>query len=342
MAAALAAAGHRVRVITDRPDDPDLVAPAGGPGSLHVESSDPAALGRTGDPPDLVHAIGTAAARAVSGAGVPVVLALPPQLRAPASDADVVAGAARVLAGSEDQHTELLRYGVPRASLRTVPACVDTDVFTPDGPALRRGDGARIVTAGPLGTGAGAGAAVRALARVPSAELLVGGGSSAADDPDRARLFTVARDLGVERRVRFLGPVGSGVLPRLLRSADVVVAAPGYDTGIGTVLQAMACSRPVVVSAVGALRDAVVDRVTGVHVRPGRPDDLGAAVRDVLTDDAFRTGLGIAGRDRAVSRFGRVRLAEALTAVYAELLGTPVAVADLDEPEEQGQVVAAG
>ena len=339
-ATALAAAGHRVRVYTDLPDDPELLPPRGGPGTLHVRPFDgDLAAAWSDDPSEVVHAIGPAAGRAAAVTGLPVVQTYPVHGPGPVAVAGPPLVAARVLASSEDQHADLLRSGVPRSRLRTVPACVDTDAFTPDGPTLQRGEHPRIVTLGSLAAGAGAGAAIRALVRVRGAELFVAGGV-AGDDPDRALLFETARQAGVAGRVRFLGPVDGALRPRLLRSADVVVAAPGHDVPVIPVLQAMACSRPVVAAAVGGLRDAVVDGVTGVHVRPGRPDDLASALREVLTDDALRIGYGIAGRDRAVSRFDRVRIAEALSGVYAELVAAPPP--EPDEPEEQETVGAIG
>ncbi|MBC3193026.1 glycosyltransferase [Pseudonocardia sp. C8] len=335
-ASALAAAGHRVRIVTDAPGAPELVAPPDGPGTLRID--DPAgdmAAAWADEPPEVVHAIGPVAGCAAAATGLPLVVACPVDDTGMPAGAPAP-GAARVLASSEDQHAVLLRAGVPRARLRLVPAGVDTGTFTPDGPALARRTHPRLVTVGSLATGAGADAAIRALARIPAAELLVGGGA-AGDDPDRARLFAIAREAGVAGRVRFLGPVGHAALPRLLRSADVVVTAPEHDIPAGPVLQAMACARPVVATAVGGLRDAVVDRVTGGHVRPGHPDELAAAVREILTDEALRIGYGVAGRDRAVSRFDVARIAEALTRIYAEVTGT----AD-GEPGDREPVGAAG
>nr|WP_168172109.1 glycosyltransferase [Pseudonocardia sp. AL041005-10] len=226
--------------------------------------------------------------------------------------------------------------------LRTVPAAVDTDVFTPDGPALRRDDRPRLLAVGSLADGAGMDTVIRALSRIRTAELLVAGGA-ADPDPDRARLFGIAREAGVAGRVRFLGPVEGGLMPRLLRSADAVVAAPERDVGVGPVLQAMACARAVVATSVGGLQDVVVEGVTGVLVRPSRPAELAVALRGVLGDDALRAGLGIAGRDRAVSRFDRARIADALTVVYGELVGESAAEpAEEDDPEDRAPVGAAG
>ncbi|KAA1024435.1 glycosyltransferase family 4 protein [Pseudonocardia sp. EV170527-09] len=349
-AASLAAAGHTVRVFTDIPDDPDLAARAGSD-ALRVQPWDAGqdtalAAAWSDDPPQVVHAIGLRAGVAAAATGVPVVQVYPPDAPGPAvvpaARTWSSPGVARVLASSEEQHTALLRRGVPRAALRTVPTAVDTDAFTPDGPALRRGDRPRLLAVGSLADGAGVDTVIRALARIRTAELLVAGGA-AGQDPDRARLFDIAREAGVAGRVRFLGPVEGALLPRLLRSADVVVAAPEHDVGVGAVLQAMACARPVVATGVGGLRDVVVDGVTGMLVRPARPAELAVALRGVLGDDALRVGFGIAGRDRAVSRFDRVRIAQALTAVYGELVGEPVVEpAEDDDPEARTPVGAVG
>lgn len=328
-AAALAAAGHDVQLITDRVPGP-AAAPAGG-GSLDVRSLEVTGPGDLiaawpDGPPDVVHAVGAAAASAAVDTGVPVVAAVPP-----GSPGVPPEGPARLLVASEDQHRALLSRGVARSRLRVVPACVDTDAFSPDGPSLRRDPQPRLVVLGSLARKHGAGAAIAAMPRVPGAELLVAGGRDDDDDPDRRRLFAAATELGVADRVRFLGPVGPELLPRLLRSADVVVAAPEQDVPATPALQAMACGRPVVASAVGGLRDVVVDRVTGIHVRPGQAVELAVAVRELLADDAMRLGYGVAGRDRARSRFDRSRVADALIGVYRELVGEPAVPDDGDE-----------
>ncbi|MEV1293711.1 glycosyltransferase family 4 protein [Pseudonocardia sp. NPDC049635] len=330
-ARALAVAGHRVLFLTDRADDHDGPGPVDGPGEFVVRPLPATGTGWGDDPPDLVHAVGPAAVARAAAAGVPIVASCPAGGPGPAGS---LAGVAMVLADSDHRHTALLDAGVPRSQLRTVPACVDTDAYTPAGPALRRGEHPRLVVVGPLAPGAGVGTAIRALARTRDAELLVAGGARG-DDPDRARLFALAREVGVARRVRFLGPVDDALRPRLLRSADVVLDVPDRDVPATPVLQAMACARPVVASSVGGAADAVVDRVTGLLVRPGRPAEVAAAVRDLLGDDAMRVGYGIAGRDRAVSRFDRARIAVALTALYGELVGEP-------EPEPESELELLG
>ena len=86
----------------------------------------------------------------------------------------------------------------------------------------------------------------------------------------------------------------------LYRRAAAVVFPSLYE-GFGLPpLEAMACGRPVVASAVGGIQDTVVDKVTGLLVPPRRPDALAAALRTMLATPTRALAYGIAGRDRVL------------------------------------------
>jgi glycosyltransferase involved in cell wall biosynthesis len=230
----------------------------------------------------------------------------------------------RVLATCEDELFELVRIGAPRKRVSIVPCGVDVETFRPDGPSLTRTERHRLVAIGRLVRRKGVDDVITALARVPDAELLVGGGPPIGEDPDTdpdlRRLFGVAEAVGVADRVRFLGAVAREDVPPLLRSADAVVCAPWYEPFGMVPLEAMACGRAVVATAVGGMKDTVVDRVTGIHVPPRRPDQLAHVLRGMLADRAMPVAYGIAGRDRVLSRYTWSRIAAATEAVYADVL----------------------
>ncbi|MCO1654564.1 glycosyltransferase [Pseudonocardia humida] len=359
---ALAAAGHRVRVHTRR-DDPDLpdVVDMDGVEVHHVTAGPARPLPKDrlvghvpqlaeelqrawrADPPDLAHAhfwmSGLAASAAVRGLDVPLVQTFhalghvkrrhqgeqdtSPNGRTPAEQV-ITRRADRIIATCEDEVFELLRLGGSRRHISVVPCGVDVDTFTPHGPALARGDRPRVVTVGRLVPRKGVDDVIAALARVPEAELLVGGGpppgQDPTTDPELVRLRRVAARAGVADRVRFLGAVARADVPALLRSADVVVCAPWYEPFGMVPLEAMACGRPVVGTAVGGIRDTVVDGVTGVHVPPRRPRALAQALRELLGSRSARDSFGIAGRDRALARYSWPRIATATEAVYRDVL----------------------
>ncbi|NMH96932.1 glycosyltransferase [Pseudonocardia acidicola] len=294
------------------------------------------------DPPDVVHAhfwmSGLAALAAARPLHLPVVQtfhALGHVKRRHLGDADtspdgrvlaeraIARGADRVLATCGDELFELARLGAPRRRVAVVPCGVDTDAFLPAGPVFERGERPRLVVLGRLVRRKGVDEAIDALRRVPNAELVIAGGPAEedlGDDPDIGRLRARASMAGVVDRVRFLGKVARIDVPALLRSADCVVCVPWFEPFGMVPLEAMACARPVVASAVGGMNDTVVDQVTGLHVPPRRPDVLAATLRKLLSSPAMRQAFGAAGRTRVVARYRWDRVAGATAEVYDQVL----------------------
>jgi D-inositol-3-phosphate glycosyltransferase len=261
----------------------------------------------------------------------------------------VISRVDRVVATCTDEVFELARLGAPRRRTTVVPCGVDTAAFSPDGPVHPRTGRPRLVVLGRLVRRKGVDEVITALRRLPDVELLVAGGPSAAAeagaqlarDPDARRLQQVAAAAGVADRVRLLGAVARPDVPALLRSADAVVCVPWYEPFGIVVLEAMACGRPVVASAVGGIQDTVVDQVTGLLVPPRRPDALAAALRGLLATPTQALTFGIAGRDRVIARYGWDRIADCTLAVYeevrAERAGVPVP-RRAEEHDENGEL----
>jgi D-inositol-3-phosphate glycosyltransferase len=113
--------------------------------------------------------------------------------------------------------------------------------------------------------------------------------------------------------------VGRAEMPALMRSADAVVAVPWYEPFGIVPLEAMACGRPVVASAVGGLTDTVVDGVTGLLVPPRDPRRLASVLRDLLASPRLRTRLGRAGLARARANYTWQQVAARTEAVYEEV-----------------------
>ncbi len=229
---------------------------------------------------------------------------------------------ARVLATCSDELFELVRMGIERERVSVVPCGVDTDLFTPHGPVARRGSRPRLLSVGRLVERKGVDTAVRALARVPDAELVIAGGPDRhrlGYDPEARRLRQLAQRCGVAKRVRFLGSLPPGEMPALMRSADVVVCVPWYEPFGMVPLEAMACGVPVVAAAVGGLTDTVVSGVTGEHVPAKRADTLARVLRGLLADPPRRAAYGTAGADRVRARYSWSRVAADTSAVYEEV-----------------------
>jgi glycosyltransferase involved in cell wall biosynthesis len=279
----------------------------------HFWMSGLAALDAAGDVPvvQTFHALGTVKRRWQGDADTSPTERIKLESR-------LACAANRLTASCTDELQELVRMGAARSKIDIVPSGVDRTLFTPDGPAAPRGPRRRLLAIGRLVPRKGIEDALRALPDVPDAELVVAGGPDAADlgaDPEARRLRSLAEELGVADRVQLLGRVPHEKLPALIRSADVVVCLPWYEPFGIVPLEAMACGTPVLGSAVGGLLDTVVDGVTGLLLPDPEPAAVGAALRQLLDDDAARERLGAAGARRA-ARYGWARIAASTERVY--------------------------
>jgi len=181
----------------------------------------------------------------------------------------------------------------------------------------------RLLSIGRLVTRKGVGNVIEALAQLPDVELMVAGGprrDALEADPEVQRLRRLAERLGVQDRVRFLGSVARSDIPALMSAAQVVVTVPWYEPFGIVPLEAMACGRPVVGSAVGGLLDTVVPGVTGELVAPRQPAALARVLRSLLDDAPRRAAYGRAGRERAVTRYQWSRVAELTEQVYTSVV----------------------
>lgn len=234
----------------------------------------------------------------------------------------------RVLATCTDEVYELAGMGVPPQQVSVVPCGVDIEHFHPAGPtatAPPRERRHRLLATGRLVPRKGFDQAIRALGRLadlPDTELLVAGGPEAPlldTDPEAERLWHTAERAGVRDRVRLLGAVDPADMPALVRSADVVLCVPAYEPFGIVPLEAMACGVPVLATDVGGHRDTVADRVTGRLVRPGDPDAIASAARELLGSEQLRRRMGRAGRARVLARFTWQRVADGAEQVYRQV-----------------------
>lgn len=287
--------------------------------------------------PDVVHAAdwtsGLAALAATRGLGIPVVQAFsalgaaarrghpdggfePARLRL---EPAIGRSADAVVAASSAVASDLTRLGVPRKSVRCVPWGVDTDAFNPDGPAAERNGRPRLLTAADLSEREALQTLLRALTKVPGAELMIIGGprrDRLVKDAAYKALAAFTGSLDLTDRVIFTGQVGRDAMPTLLRSADVVVSTCSYEPSGVTSLEAMACGKPVVAPPTGGHVDAVVDGTTGIIIPPGRPALLAQRIRHLLGHPILMEAYGVAGADRAMSRYTWDRIAAETIDVY--------------------------
>ena len=137
------------------------------------------------------------------------------------------------------------------------------------------------------------------------AKLIVNiiGGASGANQSEVERLKELVTWLGIDDVVRFAPPVSRNDLPQWYRASDLV-CVPSYSESFGLVaLEAQACGTPVVATAVGGLRTAVADGISGVLVDGHDPRAWSSVLARLLQEPQRRVLLSMGAVEHA-SHFG--------------------------------------
>jgi glycosyltransferase involved in cell wall biosynthesis len=142
----------------------------------------------------------------------------------------------------------------------------------------------------------------------------------AGEGPDRGLLEAQSRDLGLGRRVIFLGHRLD--IPELLACSDLMVLPSLFEGLPLSVLEAMAAAKPVIASDVGGTNETIVSERTGLLVPPADPAALAAAIRRLLSDRKLAEQLATAGKARVREEFSAARMVQSVTQIYEHLLST--------------------
>jgi glycosyltransferase involved in cell wall biosynthesis len=164
---------------------------------------------------------------------------------------------------------------------------------------------------------------VRAFATVqralPLARLRIFGAAPAGQEDYLEGCRELAAELGMQHAVTFEGPTRQ---PFDAYHSGSVVALSSISEGFPySIVEAMACGRPVVCTNVGGVAEAVGDG--GLVVPPQDPEALGRALVTVLQDDDLRTRMGRIARLRVRDQFTVDRWTGAYGDLYARVAARP-------------------
>ena len=145
------------------------------------------------------------------------------------------------------------------------------------------------------------------------------GGASGANTEEVDRLKELSTWLGIDDVVRFAPPVPRAELPQWYRAADLVIV-PSYSESFGLVaLEAQACGTPVVATAVGGLRTAVADGISGVLVDGHDPKAWSSVISRLLQEPQRRVLLSMGAIEHA-SHFGWDVTARGTLDIYDQVI----------------------
>ncbi len=201
-----------------------------------------------------------------------------------------------------------LRSSYPECAIKAtvIPNGVDVQLFKPRNGSHSGGDAERppliLCVARGLETRKGISRLIEAFAaarRVEHAELIIVGTDS---HGLKQRFLEQTRALGVQNAVTFASSVPLDELIALYQRATLTVVPSSLEGFSRPALESMACGTPVVGSAVGAIPE-LVDERSGVVVPPQRTGALVDALLCLLQDEERTSAMGVAARQRVLTRF---------------------------------------
>jgi L-malate glycosyltransferase len=156
-------------------------------------------------------------------------------------------------------------------------------------------------------------AAARLLRDEPDTRVVIAG-----EGELQAALVQQIRHHHLEKHV-----ILAGFRPDILslhKAFDVFVMS-SVTEGLGTsLLDAMACARPVVATSVGGIPEVVVDGETGFLVPPRDPEALAAAIGRLMADRGLREKMGAAGLERVQNTFSAEHMVRNTLRVYERVV----------------------
>jgi L-malate glycosyltransferase len=217
--------------------------------------------------------------------------------------------------------------GVPQEKLLVVPNGIDVHLFDATAakdPQLPATDRPRIAMVASMhlpdkGHGDLLEAAAILKARGVTAQwLIVSDGALRAQHEDRAKVLGLADD------IVFMGRRAD--VPSILSRVDLVVH-PSWAEGFpNVVLEAMCARRPVVATRVGGCPE-LVSEDTGRLVEPRRPEELAAAIEEMLAHPERAKAMGERGRKLVEERYSLDRMSQTVQSLYESLLAPALAAA---------------
>lgn len=211
-------------------------------------------------------------------------------------------GADRVVAVSHALKQKMIDLGVEASHITVIQNGINTELFRPlDRPACRRELGLEaepftFLFIGTMREIKGVYPLLEAMQRFVADAgrevrlVMIGGGELSAAVAERIE------ELELSPWVKQLPPVSHAEIPRWMGACDCLLL-PSLMEGYPNVLvEALACERPVIASAVGGIPEIVLDGRTGMLTPPGDSEALAAAMRSML--DGFELDLSEAAAAR--------------------------------------------
>ena len=138
------------------------------------------------------------------------------------------------------------------------------------------------------------------------------------EGPSQTEVKDLARELGLDGQVNFLGAVNN--VNHILAGVNIFVLITKWEGFPISILEAMRASLPVIASDVGGVREAVVDGETGFLVSRRNLVVLRGRLQQLMNNPELRNKMGEAGRKRYLEHFTVEQMLDQTLQVYKQVL----------------------
>jgi glycosyltransferase involved in cell wall biosynthesis len=143
--------------------------------------------------------------------------------------------------------------------------------------------------------------------------LICGGGTR------EAELKTIAASTEFSSEIIFAGKIPPNEVPRYHNMIDIFANISLQESFGVAVVEAMACEKPVIATAVGGLKEVVEENVTGIFVPPADVEKTADAILTLLRDPEKAKQMGKAGRERVLEKYDWNKNLDTVENLYTKL-----------------------
>jgi len=141
------------------------------------------------------------------------------------------------------------------------------------------------------------------------------------DGPIRRKLEKKVKELDIQKYIIFMGFISYDRIKKYYQIADIVVVPSIWNEPFGrTLIEAMACRKPLIASRVGGIPEIIKHEETGLLVECGNSSELASAILTLLKDKEMRESMGKQGRMIVEEHYDKKVFAEKVIRIYESIL----------------------
>jgi len=235
----------------------------------------------------------------------------------------VLEAADRIIALNNFEKRHLLRLGVDSNKIAIIPNGISVSEFRRtyyDFKARHSIEGKFVLFVGRLDLVKGLDTLVQAFSIVKRSNfknvrlVMVG-----EDWGFKKKLVELAGQYNISTDILFIDRPSRADIISAFQASEMVVLPSYYETFSITMLEAFACARPVITSAVGGMPEIVANKENGLLVRPKDPKHLAEAITYLLNNEDVAKRMGSEGEKLVSQRFRIETVARQLENLYCQL-----------------------